>query len=60
MIYDPLAKRKIVSEQLRVSNLRNDMREINRLTSRLLQQVSDEHKAELRAILRISHEAIYR
>ena len=50
-----------VSEQLAISNLRNDLREINALAAQALREKDDDVRtAKLRVVMRISREAIYR
>lgn len=53
------ATTQYVQDALKVSNLRNDMRDINALASHGINNEQDA-RAALRRILRISREAIYK
>ena len=52
---------KEVKDQLHISNLRNDMRDINYMAAEALRERDDDvRQAKLRIIMRIAREAIYR
>ena len=52
-------RNELVLETLKLSNMRNDMREINSLAASLLRKDGN-HELMIRTILRISRDAIYR
>ena len=52
---------KEVKDQLQISNLRNDMRDINYMAAEALRERDEDvRQAKLRIIMRITREAIYR